>query len=115
MKRNKWSKRINEVRRVRTKIEKFKGDRKVRRRSKSSKEIEKFDEFEMSSKGVQNGSKCSKGAKMHIGREMSIIRGMHGRSRHVKKSKHAQLHAQSIPMRITMTRDCRIDQNGTVS
>jgi hypothetical protein len=32
---------------------------------------------------------------------MSIIRGMHRRSRHVKKSKHAQLHAQSIPMRIT--------------
>jgi hypothetical protein len=38
---------------------------------------------------------------MRIGREMSIIRGMHRRSRHVKKSKHAQLHAQSIPMRIT--------------
>jgi hypothetical protein len=58
MKRNKWSKRINEVRRVRTKIEKrskeiekFEGDRRVRRRSKSSKEVEKFDEFEMSSKG----------------------------------------------------------------
>jgi hypothetical protein len=54
----------------------------------------------MSSKWVRNGSKCSKNAKMHIGREMSIIRGMHRRSRHVKNSKHAQLHAQSIPMRI---------------
>jgi hypothetical protein len=60
----------------------------------SSKEIEKFEEF-------KRGSKCLKNAKMHIGREMSIIRGMHRRSRHVKKSKHAQLHAQSIPMCIS--------------
>jgi hypothetical protein len=55
----------------------------------------------MSSKGDQNGLKCLKNVKMHIGREMSIIRGMHRRSRHVKKSKHAQLHAQSIPMHIS--------------
>jgi hypothetical protein len=64
------------------------------------KKFKKFEEFEMSSKGDQNGLKCSKNAKMHIEREMSIIRGMHRRSRYVKKSKHAQLHAQSIPMYI---------------
>jgi hypothetical protein len=44
--------------------------------------------------------KCLKNAKMHIGREMSIIEVMHRMCRHVKKSKHAQLHAQSIPMHI---------------
>jgi hypothetical protein len=69
--------------------------------SKEIKKFEKFEGFEMSLKGVKC-SKCLKNAKMHIGREMSIIEVMHRRCRHGKKSRHAQLHAQSIPMCISM-------------
>jgi hypothetical protein len=90
------------------------------RRSKSSKEVEEFkrdqnvrrvqNEFKRGSKWFKMFEKCEN-VKMHIGREMSIIRGMHRRSRHVKKSKHAQLHAQSIAMCINVL---KLKANGTI-